>query len=496
MIYAGVDSNGTDYNRNAWVVPGGGAGLVREGDGLRACQLRNGVVTPGIANPMSYNRPHTRDTFTVPFETSGEIELHSRAADPIIFGSGLRPHWVWGVTFSPVYVDEDNLIYTGFAPGATNWGASGQVDGKYGIARAERFTPPFDADAQFGGRHAWRMVVHEVGVHEVHWDGELVYRVVEKDPPAKWWTRPLRAGLRLDYYDYTLFNLTPGDAVTSFNWNLRVPYKYGNRYITLRDLEQIMLRDYHREYVRRFIGWLHYKAGNVGAGGLSRTEQPDGPGFAPSLYESFHWAGQRYNDGVVGACAVDTVFKDGPDPGDAHDGIPWHEVPIQGSLEALRWGIHANVGVPGKGESWHIQPIEIDGHASWVAAGRPAPRPNYPIPVEHDPYASGDPAPPPDPETPVTEPGVIDMFIIIVTNAPTSDVKETWLLCDGTQISHLVDGNGAELFKRIPGMHYERPKTADELRGVLKTCRTMNCCPPEWEGTGWEELWNDVRWDQ
>lgn len=185
-----------------------------------------------------------------------------------------------------------------------------------------------------------------------------------------------------------------------FNWDLRVPYKYGNQYMSLRQLEQIMLRDYHVEYVRRFLGWLHYKDGNVGVGGLSRTEQPDKPGFAPSLLTTFHWAGQAYNDGTTGACAVDTVYKDGPDPGDAHDGIAWREVPIQGSAEAVRWGIHANVGVPGDGESWHIQPIEIDGHASWVKAGRPAPVRGYSIPIEHDPYhvVTPDPVPPIPPQ--------------------------------------------------------------------------------------------------
>jgi hypothetical protein len=175
-----------------------------------------------------------------------------------------------------------------------------------------------------------------------------------------------------------------------FNWGLLVPYEYRNRYVMLRQLEQIMLQQgYHPEYVRRFIGWLHYKNGNVGAGGLARTEQPNKPGFAPSLRESFHWNGQQYDDGTTGACAVDTVFRDGPDPGDTHDTIPWREVPIQGSAEAVRWGLHANVGSPtgsGVNESWHIQPIEIDGHASWVRAGRPAPRPGYPIPPEHDPY--------------------------------------------------------------------------------------------------------------
>ena len=194
----------------------------------------------------------------------------------------------------------------------------------------------------------------------------------------------------------------------AFNWDLRVPYLYSNRYITLRDLHAIMLRDYHPEYVRRFIGWLHYKNGNVGAGGLSRSEQPNLPGFAPSLLTTFHWAGQTYNDGRSGACAVDTVYRDGPDPGDAHDGIPWREVPIQGSPEAARWGIHANVGVPGDGESWHLQAVEIDGHASWVAAGRPAPVAGYPLPAEHDPAGAPTAPGPQPPPTPIQ--GVPDVF--------------------------------------------------------------------------------------
>lgn len=283
----------------------------------------------------------------------------------------------------------------------------------------------------------------------------------------------------------------------AFNWDLRVPYKYGNQYISLRQLEAIMLPDYHLEYVRRFLGWLHYKNGNVGAGGLSRTEQPNKPGFAPSLLTTFHWAGQTYNDGTTGACAVDTVLKDGPDAGDAHDGIPWTEVPIQGSAEAVKWGIHANVGVPGNGESWHIQPIEIDGHASFVAAGRPAPVRGYPIPAEHDPYhAPTDPTPDPDPETPTdpTDPeGALDMFAFVVTNAPNSAVRETWILVDGTQASHIVDGHAAEVFLSLNGFQVKRAENADQTRGIILSCRTMNDCPPEWVGTGWEALWNGQR---
>lgn len=272
-----------------------------------------------------------------------------------------------------------------------------------------------------------------------------------------------------------------------FNWDLRVPFKYSNEYITLRDLHAIMMRTYHPEYVRRFIGWLHYKNGNVGAGGLSRTEQPDKPGFAPSLEQSFHWFGQTYNDGVTGACAVDTVFKDGPDPGDAHDGIPWTEVPVQGSVEAQRWGIHANVGVPGKGESWHIQPIEIDGHASWVAAGRPAPVAGYPIPLEHDP--SYVPTPPPTDPIPQED----DMaFIAIVTNEPSNPVRETWLECTGVHLTHIVDGNAAAVFARA-GQPQVRVQSAGELAGLLKSVVILNDCPPEWMGSGWEAAWNARR---
>jgi hypothetical protein len=255
----------------------------------------------------------------------------------------------------------------------------------------------------------------------------------------------------------------------AFNWDLRVPYQYSNRYITLRELEQIMLRSYHPEYVRRFIGWLHYKNGNVGAGGLSRTEQPTGPTFAPSLYVSFHWAGQRYNDGITAACAVDTVYKDGPDAGDAHDGIAWREVPIQGTAEAAKWGIHANVGVPGDGESWHLQPVEIDGHASWVAAGRPAPVRGYPIPTEHDPYYQ---APPPPITPPPTAQENNDM-IRIDLNPGTP--KWTSMVIGATTITHTVNGNHAAVLERAGTAQENVTKT--ELLGILMSLRATNASP-------------------
>lgn len=180
----------------------------------------------------------------------------------------------------------------------------------------------------------------------------------------------------------------------AFNWSLRVPFRYQNNTITLRDLEAWLLVHHHPEYVRRMLAWFHYKAGEAGAGGGWRAggAQPDLPGFAPEG-RSFH-QDQKYADGFRGACAIDAVWIDGPDPGDSHDMIRWEEVPVQGSAEARRWGIHANVGVPGNGESWHLQPIEIDGWGSATGNGtRPAPAivAGYPIPPEHDPYTTAPP---------------------------------------------------------------------------------------------------------
>jgi hypothetical protein len=270
----------------------------------------------------------------------------------------------------------------------------------------------------------------------------------------------------------------------AFNWDLRVPYLYSNRYITLRDLHAIMLPDYHPEYVRRFIGWLHYKNGNVGAGGLSRTEQPNLPGFAPSLLTTFHWAGQTYNDGRSGACAVDTVHRDGPDLGDAHDGIAWTEVPIQGTAEAVRWGLHANVGVPGDGESWHIQPIEIDGHASWVAAGRPAPRQGYPIPLEHDPDAQTTPPPTTDEDD--------AMFRIRYTDSSYKPGAYTGLICNGTQLGWIGDGH-ADIALGKGGARVVDDLTTAELDGLIKTLQTTSKCPPEWVNTPRGAVWTANR---
>lgn len=192
----------------------------------------------------------------------------------------------------------------------------------------------------------------------------------------------------------------------AFNWELKVPYRYQTTYKTLRQIEAILLEHYHPEYVRRVLAWLHHHNGYVGIGGHFRADgtQPDKPGFAPEG-RSFH-QNQKYADGFIGASAIDTIVIDGPDANDLHDPIKWSDVPIQDSAEADVWGLHANIdangnpGAPGT-ESWHIQwadahigGYDLDGWASWKAAGSPGIIPGYPLPPEHDPY------PPTDPEDP------------------------------------------------------------------------------------------------
>lgn len=175
-----------------------------------------------------------------------------------------------------------------------------------------------------------------------------------------------------------------------FNWDLRVPFLYQNTYITLRNLDSYMTKQgFNRASRRRHLALMHSRKGKLGfGGGWRKTPDPVSP--ASMRGESFH-QDQKFSDGFVGPTAIDYVWIDGPDAGDWHDVVPTNGVPVQGSAEAKLFGIHANVGVPGYSgfESWHGQPVEIDGWGSATDGGkRPAPmiQPDYPLPKEHDPY--------------------------------------------------------------------------------------------------------------
>jgi hypothetical protein len=220
VIYAGLDAlRPSNYNVNPWIVPNGGSGLIRQIDGtLRACRIHNGEVELGTRNPAHYNRPMTRDTFNVPFEVSGDLMLHSRLDPVVTYGDNKTPTWEWFPNFHPVFVDEDNNVVTGCSIAKNGWTASGQIDKTYGIPRSYVYVKrPYQM--QFGRWYHWSMRVPKVGEHQLWVDGELVYHVIEKYPPAKWWGRPMHAALRLDFYDFSLRNLTGDDAICPAGWH-------------------------------------------------------------------------------------------------------------------------------------------------------------------------------------------------------------------------------------------------------------------------------------
>ena len=142
----------------------------------------------------------------------------------------------------------------------------------------------------------------------------------------------------------------------------RVAERFGIVHVSTGD----MLRSAVRQStpVGRAVKEVIEQGGLVGIGGSWRAtgSQPDKPGFAPEG-KSFH-QDQHFASGMVKFCAVDLVCRNN---GLVHRAPRWDEVPVQGSADAKFWGVHCNVS----NESWHMQPIEIDGWLSWVNAGRP-----------------------------------------------------------------------------------------------------------------------------
>jgi len=130
---------------------------------------------------------------------------------------------------------------------------------------------------------------------------------------------------------------------------------------------------------------------------------------------------------------------------------------------AFRKSTHTDVGV---GFPWDILASDIDALVIPVIPARPT-----------------------DPNTTRST----RMFIVAVTNAPGSAVRETWLLCDGTQLSHISDGHAAAVYQAVtPSIDVVRPSGPDsaaQVAGLIKSTRTMNDCPPEWVGTGWATMW-------
>jgi len=181
------------------------------------------------------------------------------------------------------------------------------------------------------------------------------------------------------------------------------PVFYGTRMMTMEDLRATFEPHMHPEAARRMFAFIKTQNGKIGVGGGYRPPgtQPVAGGFAPPG-DSFH-EGQPFPSGLYYA-AWDLVVLN---PGAEHRAPRWEEVPQQGSEWAKKAGVHVNVGVPGNGESWHLQPIELDGHATWEYLGRPDLQVNYPITTLN----------PNPPVPPVVDPGLPGKKITLEINS-------------------------------------------------------------------------------
>jgi hypothetical protein len=142
------------------------------------------------------------------------------------------------------------------------------------------------------------------------------------------------------------------------------PIGYGMQVVSMQRLRDVHEPHMHPAFAASLFRWIESRGGQIGIGGGFRLVQPEKPGFAPKG-KSFH-QGQQFASGTVAYTAVDLVHVN---PGRVHRAPNWSEVPAQGTVEAARWRVHCNVSA----ESWHMQPINIDGYDSWKNAGRPDP---------------------------------------------------------------------------------------------------------------------------
>lgn len=157
------------------------------------------------------------------------------------------------------------------------------------------------------------------------------------------------------------------------------PVGYGTARVSFDELKHRYCDGMEPEYARRLFAWIESKNGAVGIGSGWRPNEST-VSQASRLGRSFHQT-QTFADGAKHFCAVDLVVATAGKH--TSGGVPVELVPVQGRDEARRWGVHVNIGTPGKPgfESWHMQPVEIDGWVTWANAGRRRPTPGYDLPV-------------------------------------------------------------------------------------------------------------------
>ena len=150
------------------------------------------------------------------------------------------------------------------------------------------------------------------------------------------------------------------------------PVGYGTARITMAESQRRFSDGMEPEYARRLFSWLASQGGKFGIGSAWRPT-PSAVSLASKLGRSFHQT-QRFFDSFEGFCAVDLVVYTS---GGLHRAPSRTEALWQGSKAATQAGLHMNIS----DETWHMQPIEIDGWQSWVDAGRKRPKAGYQIPT-------------------------------------------------------------------------------------------------------------------
>ena len=164
------------------------------------------------------------------------------------------------------------------------------------------------------------------------------------------------------------------------------PVGYGTQRVTMADFKQRYEPRLHPEFAKRFFAFIEHKRGVIGVGGGWRTK-PHPVSAASRAGRSFHQS-QDWKSGEFYA-AFDLV-QTNPEPGGIHIAPRWSEVPVQGSQDADDFGVHMNVA----SESWHMQPVEIDGFLNWHWNGRPDLFMGYPSTL----YGPQEPVPPQVPQ--------------------------------------------------------------------------------------------------
>lgn len=249
------------------------------------------------------------------------------------------------------------------------------------------------------------------------------------------------------------------------------PIFYGTRMVPFDVLVSTFEPHLHPVQAERGFNWILDQGGKAGIGGGYRPPgtQPNASGYAPPG-KSFH-EGQEFPSGRF-YTAWDLVMAR---PGHRHRAPYTNEVPLQGSFDAAKYGVHINVGVPGKKgfESWHMQPIELDGYDRWVYHGRPDLDPSYPyeksVLVKPDPVIIVPPTPP----TPPTESDtiVVNVKSQVYTRGDVGSAVKFFqsLLNDSSGASLELDGRfGANTQKAVSNWQkFFKLESANADLGVL-----------------------------